>query len=112
MFDFFLLKDEEVEIISNETILKTEDDARLVSSIITSKRLILLDSPKDLENFRVGKEIFPSVKKEVILEILLDDIKNIIDGEEFDTYQLMDGKNLFLADLQVKNYIKAVKNAG
>lgn len=112
MFDFILLEDEEVEIISNETVLKTEDNACLVSSVITNKRLILLDSPKDLEKFRVGKEIFPSVKKEVILEILLDDIKNIIDGDEFDTYQLVDDSYFYLADLQVKNYIRAVKNAG
>lgn len=112
MFDFSLLEDEFVEIISNDTILKIDDDARLVSSIITNKRLILLDCPRDLENFRVSREIFAPAKKEVILEIFLGNINNIIDGEEFDTYQLSDGKHLYLADSQVKNYIKTVKNAG
>lgn len=112
MLDFSLLEDEVVEIISNDTILKTEDDFRLVSSIITNIRLIFLDSPRDLENFRVGREIFRPVKKEVILEVLLDDIKSILDGDEFDTYQLSDGRYFYIADLQVKNYIRAVKNAG
>jgi len=112
MFDFELLEDEEVEIISNEAILKTGENASLVSAIITNKRIIFLDNPKDLENFRVGRQIFPSVKKEIILEILLDDIRCVMDGEEFDTYELIDGNYFYLADLQVKNYIKALKNAG
>lgn len=96
MFNFELFENENIEIISNDAILKTEDEAISVTVVITNQRLLILDSPKDLESFRVGKQILTPSFKEIIFEVPLEEIISISAGEEFDCYKLKTGESPIL----------------
>lgn len=109
MFDFKLNISEEIEIISNDSILKQVEEGISVTVVITNQRLLILDFPKDLESFRRGREIMKPFVKEVLFEVSLEDILGIEPGEEFDKYVLKDEQNFYLADIQTRNYIQNLK---
>lgn len=109
MFDFKLNLYEEIEIISNDSILKQDEEGMCVTVVITNQRLLILDFPKDLESFRFGKVIMKPSIKEVLFEVPLEDIVEIEPGEEFDKYVLKDEQSFYLADIQTRNYIQNLK---
>lgn len=109
MFDFKLNIGEEIEIISNDSILKHSDEGICVTVVITNQRLLILDFPKDLESFRVGRDIIKPSFKEVLFEVSLEDIVDIEPGEEFDKYMFKNEQSFYLADLQIRNYIETLK---
>ena len=108
MFDFKLLKNEKIIIISDEALLKYQNTIENVSVIITNKRFIILNYPKDIESFRIGKIIntFKTNKKEIIFETKITEFDKIIDGKDFDKYILKDSNYFYLIDEKIKTYLK------
>ena len=76
MFDFELLKDENINIISNNALLEYRNEVEQVSVIITNKRFIVFCLPKDIESFRFGRFIdnFRMNKMDIIFETELINI--------------------------------------
>lgn len=105
MFDFKLLEKEEVEIVSDHTLIKYHDSVQKVSTVITNKRLLILDYPKDVESFRFGKEVPSPMKKEILFETELENIISIQKESDFDKYILKDTNYFYLNDDTVTNYL-------
>lgn len=108
MLDIKLLEDEKIELVSNNSLIKYSKEVVNVSSVITNKRLLLLDFPKDLENFRVGRVIMNPIKKEVIFEADLLDIIDLEKNSEFDKYLLKNGSYFLIKDSEIKEYMLKV----
>ncbi|MCX4364514.1 MAG: hypothetical protein OSJ70_01885 [Bacilli bacterium] len=106
MYEYKLNKDEEVFLISDGGKLKKEKDFFEVTTIITNQRFLILETPKDLENFRVGRSINYPIKKEIIFEIPVTSIVNI-EIDNISTKYTLDSTNYFyLDDSMVYNYMK------
>ena len=109
MYEFEKLKDEEIILISDNTKLKKEEKDTNISTVLTNKRLILLDYPSAVNNYeetlRTSRNQEFLKKKEVILEINLSDIKEIIE-EEFDKYVLKNDSYFYIKDKEIKDKIK------
>lgn len=67
-YEFKLLKNETVEFVSNNALLKYKEKNKKISIILTSKRMVLLSEPMDQESFRFGKIINYPIKKEILFE--------------------------------------------
>lgn len=108
MYNFKLQKDEQINLISNESILKIDNEEEIVTTIITNKRLLIFNYPKDIESFRIGR-IIDTYKQNVmdlIFETPLTNIKEIIQEKNFDKYLLNDTNYFYLQDEQIKEHIK------
>jgi len=108
MFDFELLKNEKIEIISDEGLLEYRSRVKEVSVVITNQRFLIFCIPKDSESFRFGRFIdnFKMNKMDMIFEIKLSDIDKIIIGNDFDKYILSDTNYFYLHDDIIRNYLK------
>lgn len=108
MFDLELLKNEKINIISNDGWLKYHNDVEQVTVIITNQRFLIFCLPKDSESFRFGKMIdsFKMNKMDMIFEIRLGDIDKIILSNDFDKYILNDTNYFYLHDDIIRNYLK------
>ena len=108
MFEFTLLNDEEIKIISRESLLKYHDTVLSVDVIVTNQRFLILSVPNDSELFRIGRMIdqFKVSKKEIIFEVLLSDIVQIEDNKHYDKYILKDTNYFYLHDDVVRGYLK------
>ena len=84
--------------------------AKKYTSIITNKRLLILDYPgsihNSMEDLRISGKTSYIRKKEVISEIYLSDIVSLDDKKQFYKIILKDGKYLNLNDNEVTNYLK------
>ena len=107
MFDLELLKDEKINIISNDGLLEYRE-VESVTVIITNQRFLIFCLPKDSESFRFGRFIdnFKMNKMDMIFEIKLSDIDKIIIGNDFDKYILSDTNYFYLHDDIIRNYLK------
>ena len=112
MYDINLLKEESVISIIEEVILKKEDNPHQITVVITNKRLIFLDYPALEHNFeedlRISRGVDYLKKKEEIYSVYLKDIKEIIEGKEYNKYNLSDSNHFYLYDEAnvLKSYIE------
>lgn len=111
MYEFKKIKDEEILFISDNTILRKENIDYNISTILTNKRLLLLDYPSSINNYQ---EVLRTVqsqeyikKKEVILSINITEINSIIE-ENYDKYYLNNNNYFLLKDENLKNKIKII----
>ena len=78
MYDFKLEQNEEVKLISDNTIIYFDKESKNYTSIITNKRLLILDYPSGVHNsaedLRISGRMTYIRKKEVISEIYLNDM--------------------------------------
>ena len=102
MYDYKLEKNEEVEIISDASLLKKGAE---VSVVITNKRFIILELPTDLEGFRMGRAINYPIKKEVIFETSIESIISVENQGDFAKYLLNSTNYFYLKDEKIYAYI-------
>ncbi len=110
MYEFELQKNEKIELISDESLLWLKEEVIPVSIIITNKRFLIFDFPKDIESFRFGRMInYPNPpKKEIIFETNLDNIKKIVKTSDFVRYILKNDQFFCLADKNVYQLLKKI----
>ncbi len=111
MYDFKLNKKETVHLISDNTLIYIEKDIKKVTSIITNKRLLILDYPSAIHNsyedLRISGKMNYIRKKEVISEINLIDIVSITKMEQYYKIELNDGY-INLEDDEIVKCLKKV----
>ncbi len=102
MYKFDKFPQEEIKYISDNALLKKEDNYVTISVVLTNKRLILLDYPSGVNNYeetlRVGRGADYLRKKEPILIINIEDIVDITDNK----YTLKDSNYFYLKDDELK----------
>jgi len=112
MYNFNKLDNEEILLISDESVLRKDDKEEKISTIVTNKRLILLDYPDASNNYeeamRTSRGADYILQKEPILIIDLDDIKEIINENNFDKYVLTTSNYFYLNDKEIKNKLAEV----
>ena len=109
IYNFNKLDNEEILLISDESVLKKEDKEETISTIVTNKRLILLDNPDATNNYeealRTSRGIDYVLQKEPILVVNLDEINDIINENNFDKYVLNTSNYFYLSDNEIKHKI-------
>lgn len=107
IYNFNKLDNEEILLISDESILKKEDNEEKISTIVTNKRLILLDYPDGSNNYeeamRTSRGVDYILQKEPILIVDLEDIKEVINENNCDKYILNTSNYFYLNDNEIKN---------
>lgn len=115
MYNFIKLENEEIILISDESRLKKNEEEIIISTILTSKRIILLDYPDKSNNYeevmRISKGADYILKKEPILIINLNEIKTLEEDDDFDKYLLKNSNYFYLNDPMVKSRIKELLNS-
>lgn len=110
MYDFKLSKEEEIKLISDNTIVYTANEEKNTTCIITNKRLLILDYSSGVHNsaedLRISGRMNYIKKKEVIGEINLEDIENIIKESYYYKIELNNKEYINLADDEVIKYLK------
>lgn len=111
MFEIDLLENEKIIMISNEGILKIDNEHKEVSIIITNQRLLILKRPIDTEQFRIGRMIdtFKSNILELIFETSIENIDNITTTDDFDKYTLKDTNYFYLKENNIKKFLQTNK---
>ena len=106
MYDIKLEKNEKIILISDNTIINN----KLYTSIITNKRLLILDYPSSYQNSQEELRILSRInyikKKEVILSISLNNIKSITGNKII----LNNNKNIILDDKDIIDKLKVIYN--
>ncbi len=109
MYEFQKLENEEIIIISNKSILKVDNEERIISTILTNQRLLLFDDPSSINNYqetmRISRGANYIKQKEVILDVNLNDIVSIIEEEKYDKFILTNTNYFYLKDDKIKNEI-------
>ena len=110
MYDFKLEQNEEVKLISDNTIIYFDKESKNYTSIITNKRLLILDYPSGVHNsaedLRISGRMTYIRKKEVISEIYLNDMVSLENEKQFYKIILKNGKYLNINDDEIINYLK------
>jgi len=101
-YEFKLLKNETVEFVSNNALLKYKEKNKKNSIILTSKRMVLLSEPMDQESFRFGKIINYPIKKEILFETELNAIEYIELNDLYDKYVLKNGDYFYINDPTIR----------
>ena len=113
MYDFKLNKNEEIKLISDNTIVYTAKEIRNVTCIVTNQRLIILDYPNGVHNsaedLRISSKISYIRNKEVIEEIDLKNIKNITKEANYFKMEFRNKKYINLNDDKVIEYLDSIK---
>ena len=106
MYNFNKLDNEEILLISDESVLRKDDKEEKISTIVTNKRLILLDYPDASNNYeeamRTSRGADYILQKEPILVVNLDEINDIINENTFDKYVLNTSNYFYLNDNEIK----------
>lgn len=109
MYDFKTIDGEEIILISDNSLLKKDEDIVVISTILSNKRMILLDFPKRYDNYeealRTSRGVNYIKVKEPLLEIDLLDIERIEEEKNFDKYILKSGNYFYLKDNDIKREI-------
>ncbi len=107
MLEYILLDGEEVKLLSDKSFLKKGNKEIPITTLITNKRMMLFDYPRDEESFRSGSLINPIVrmKKEIIFETPLSEIERIEDTDNGSKYLLKNGNYFYLIDKTITQYI-------
>ena len=105
MYDFKLEQNEEVKLISDNTIIYFDKESKNYTSIITNKRLLILDYPSGIynsaEDLRISGRMTYIRKKEVISEIYLNDMVSLENEKQFYKIILKNGKYLNINDDEI-----------
>lgn len=111
MYEFDKLKNEKIVLISDNSFLKINDNWNSISTIITNKRLLLLDYPSKVSNYqetmRVSRGMDYIQKKEVLFKVNLNEILKI---EKDNKYLLKNGNYFYLNDTGVKKIVNNIIN--
>lgn len=109
MYNYKLLDGEEVILISDNSLLKKDNDNLNISTILTNKRLILLDYPNPVNNYeealRTSRNMDYIRQKEELYSVPLEQIKTIYQEDNYDKYILNNGDYFFLNDKDIKEKI-------
>lgn len=109
MYDFKLNKNEEVKLISDNTVVYTGNEERKATCIITNQRLLILDYPSGIHNsaedLRISGKMAYIRKKEVIGEIDLKNIENIIQETDYHRIELKNKEYINLNDNEIIEYL-------
>lgn len=104
MYDIKLEKNEKIILISDNTIIND----KLYTSVITNKRLLILDYPDQYQNSKEELRILGRINyikmKEVILSKQLKDIKDITNNK----IMFNNKENLIIDDKEIINKLKEV----
>ena len=116
MYEFVKLDNETIKLITDEVYLIVEDKKKLVSGIVTNKRLILLDYLEGYNNYeeamRTGLNMGSIKKKYPILIIDNKDLKEIKETKYYDKYILNNDSYFNIESKEIKkNYINKIKEA-
>ena len=110
MYDFKLNKNEEIKLISDNTIIYTDIEEKNVTSIVTNQRLLILDYPSGIynsaEDLRISGKMTYIRKKEIICEINLQDIKSIIKDKSYYKIELDNDSYINLVDDEIISFLK------
>ena len=100
MYDFKLNKNEEIKLISDNTIVYTAKEEKNVTCIISNQRLLILDYPSGIynsaEDLRISGKMTYIRKKEIAADINLKDITSITKENNimsFGTFSISNNKN-------------------
>ena len=111
MYDFNLLRNENIKIISDNSKVYINNTFKECTTIITNLRLLILDYPSNISNsmedLRTSQRINYIKKKEIIFELKL---KNIIDikikNEEIKIF-LSKTTHITIKDKSILPYLKS-----
>ena len=110
MYEFQKLENEEIVFISDNSILKIDDQEKNISTILTNQRLLLFDYPSSINNYQEVMKISRGAdyikQKEVILDVPLSNIENITKEDSYDKYLLSDTNYFYLRDDELSDKIK------
>lgn len=112
MYEFEKMPGEEIVLISNESVLKKDGKDKGISTILTNQRLLLLDYPSAVNNY---KEALKSrgasyiMRKEVILAVDLQDIVRVETDENYDKYVMANTNYFYLRDDQIRDAFKKLQ---
>lgn len=113
MYEFVKRDNEEIIIISDDSVLMVNNAEKSISSILTNQRLLLFDIPSKSNNYqevlKVSRGVNYIKQKELILSIELNDIVDIVSEKDYDKYILNNTNFFYLRDLEIKNKIKEIK---
>ena len=114
MYNFKLNKNEEIKLISDNTIVYTDKEEINVTCIITNQRLLILDYPSGVHNsaedLRISGKMTYIRKKEVIGEIDLKDIENITKESDHYKIEFNNKEYINLNDNEIIEYLKKEEN--
>ena len=114
MYDFKLKNNEEIRLISDDTIIYTDNEEINVTCIITNQRLLILDYPSGIynsaEDLRVSGKMTYIRKKEIVAEINLKDITSITKENNYYKIELNNKGYINLSDEEIIKYLKKEKN--
>lgn len=105
MYNFELEKNEEIILISDNTIILDKDNK--FSTIITNKRILILDYPSSYHNSQEELRILGRInyvrQKEVIFSQNLDNIKDINNKEDYVEILFNDNTKIKINDKEIVN---------
>lgn len=114
MYDFKLNKNEEIKLISNNTIVYTAKEEKNVTCIISNQRLLILDYPSKIynsaEDLRISGKMTYIRKKEIAADINLKDITSITKENNYYKIELNNKRYINLSDEEIIKYLKKEKN--
>jgi len=116
MYEFDKLDNETIKLITDDVYLLVEDKKKLISAIVTNKRLILLDFLEGYNNYeeamRTGLNMGSVKKKYPILIINNEDIDYIKETKYYDKYYLKNESYFNIESKEVKKFfINKIKEA-
>jgi hypothetical protein len=114
MYDFKLNKNEEIKLISDNTIVYTAKEDKNVTCIITNQRLLILDYPSGIynsaEDLRISGKMTYIRKKEIAADINLKDITSITKENNYYKIELNNKGYINLSDEEIIKYLKKEKS--
>ena len=112
MYDILFNKNEEIQLISDDTKIYIQKTYKTYTCIITNQRLLILDYPSSYHNSKEDLRIsgkMPYIrKKEVISSVDLKDIISIDYKNKYCKINIKDDKYININDTEVINYLKKV----
>lgn len=110
MYNIVLDENEEIKLISDNTIVYNNKEELICTSIITNKRYLILDYPSDLYNTREDLRILNKLsyvkQKEVIFEINLDKILSVEKDNKYYKININKDEYILIDDIDIINYLK------
>ena len=110
MYNFKLEKDEEIILISDNTKVLNKDN--YFSSIITNKRLLILDYPSSyhnsMEELRIMNKMNYIKMKEIIFSQDLNSIKDITNKNNYYEIIFNDNTKIVIDDESIINELKNI----
>ena len=112
MYDILFNKNEEIQLISDDTKIYIQKTYKTYTCIITNQRLLILDYPSPYHNskedLRISGKMTYIRKKEVISSVDLKDIISIDYKNKYCKINIKDDKYININDTEVINYLNKV----